>query len=154
MDITSPIAGPNVADLVTPTYTLTADQALEKNQKAYVVSAIGGTQANVEIHSAASPFQVIVSRPKDFKYPSSAILASEGYLANAPVNEYKVITRKGGAINSGTGSARILIETRIVVPVGNPDSDSANLSAAVSAHVGALYADADALFDFLSNNVL
>ncbi len=154
-DLTSPITGADMPSLTTPTYTLSADQALESNQKAYVVSALGGTQTSVDTHSIENPFQLVASRPKTLKLPSAAILAAEGYVSNAASNEFKFITRKSVDINATGGKARMLIETRIVVPVGAVSSDPNNIEAGLSAHFGALWADGNPeVIDLITDGVL
>lgn len=154
MELSSPITGATQDLFTSPTYTLSSDTALESNQKAYIVSAVGGTQSGVDAHSVGNPFQVVIQRPKNVKLPTAAVLEAVGFQGNAQVNEHKLITRKSATINSLGGSARILVETRFVVPVGAVETSPEEIQAALSAHIGALNQDATDWWDIISSGSL
>ncbi len=142
-------------DLTSPTYTIAVDTPLDPScQKAWYVSALGGTQNGVEIQNAANPFQLVIAKPKAFKLPSASVLDTAGFVANAPVNEYKLITRKGVKLNGVGGSARVLLETRFVVPVNSPNADLANCQAALSLHTGAIWQNPTQFWTMINTNVL
>lgn len=154
MEIESPVTGQAISSLTSPTYTLVAEQALDLNQKAYYVSALGGTQTSVDAHSIVKPFQLILSKPKSIKMPTALTMTAIGQVTNVPSNEHKVLTRKGCAINSNGGLGRILIETRFVIPVGVPYYDAPAIAAAISLHVGAIKQDANDFVTVISNGTI
>jgi len=129
---TSPFAGLTMAGFSTPTYTLTADLNPAINGVQYAVTGIGGTQANVVVHSASKPFTISIFKPTVIKAVGQFI---NGILKNNPKNTYKVITRKGvipvaGAIDVAK------ITTIFEVPAGADVNDQENLRAMCSAHFG------------------
>jgi hypothetical protein len=137
MDLTGVITGSTMTELTSPTYTLAADAALETNQKAYTVSTLGGTQTGVEVHNVVVPFQAILARPKSVKAPANLSATAVG-LQNVPVNEHKIMTRKGVKVNTTGAYGRSLFETRLVVPAGSPYFDQVELAAHLSLHIGIL----------------
>jgi len=135
--VTSPITGTAQTGLTAPTYTLTADTPPNPNGKQNAVTALGGTQAGVTVHSVAAPFTVSAFRPAVFKQLGKANPVT-GLIANVPRNVYKVITRKGCLPLAGQPYSTMLITTVVEVPAGADLADSANVRAALSAHIGAL----------------
>lgn len=135
--VTSPITGAAQTGLTSPTYTLTNDIAPDNNGKQYAVTALGGTQTGVTTHSVASPFTVTASRPRTFRALGKPN-PTTGLVKDVPVNVYKVLTRKGVLPLSGQPYAVCIIRTEISVPAGSDTYDSANIRAALSAHIGAL----------------
>lgn len=135
--LTSPITGAAQTGFTTPTYTLAADLAPDNNGKQNAVSALGGTQAGVTTHSIASPFTLTFVRPKVFKYLGKPN-PTTGMLKDVPRNTFKLITRKGVTPLSGQPYSTMQITTIFDVPAGSDTYDSANVRAALSAHIGAL----------------
>lgn len=88
------ITGAAQTGFTSPTYTTSPDAAVDTNQKQVAITALGGTQAGVDVHSVSRPFVVSASRPKQF-----AVLGkpnpTTGLIADVPVNKYKVRTIKG-----------------------------------------------------------
>jgi len=134
---TSPITGGAQTGLTSPTYTFVSDVAPDANGKQVAVTALGGTQTGVQVHSVASPFTLTFARPKAFKALGQPNPVT-GRLPSVPRNTYKIITRKGVVPLAGQPAATMLVTTTIDVPAGSDSYDAANVRAALSAHIGAL----------------
>lgn len=133
------ITGAPQTGFTTPTYTNVADVAPDSNGRQIAVTALGGTQAGVTLHSVASPFTCTFVRPKAFKSLGQPNPAT-GRIANVPKNDYKLITRKGVTPLAGQPFQVMPIITTISVPAGADVADAANVRAALSLHIGALQA--------------
>lgn len=134
---TSPITGGAQTGLTSPTYTFVSDVAPDANGKQVAVTALGGTQTGVQVHSVASPFTLTFARPKAFKALGQPNPVT-GRLPSVPRNTYKIITRKGVVPLAGQPAATMLVTTTIDVPAGSDSYDAANVRAALSAHIGVL----------------
>lgn len=134
---TSPITGAAQTGFTTPTYTFVDDIAPDFNGKQRAVTALGGTQAGVTVHSVASPFTLTFMRPKSFRALGQPNPVT-GVVKNVPINTYKTITRKGVTVLAGQPAQTMLISTTISVPAGADSADAANIRAALSAHIGLL----------------
>lgn len=135
--LTSPITGAAQTGFTSPTYTLTADIAPDNNGKQNAVTAVGGTQTGVTVHSVAAPFTITFVRPRVFRNLGKPN-PTTGLIKDVPRNSYKLITRKGVTPLAGQPFANMQITTIIDVPAGSDTADPANLRAALSAHIGAL----------------
>lgn len=135
--VTSPVTGAAETGFTAPTYTHVADQAPDVNAKQIAVTALGGTQAGVIVHSVAAPFTSAVWRPKTFKVLPKTNPVT-GQLSSVPMNTYKVITRKGALPLAGQPYAIARITTIIEIPAGADTADPANLKAMQSLHIGVL----------------
>jgi hypothetical protein len=135
--LTSPITGTAQTGLTGPTYTLLSDLAPDNNGKQVAVSALGGTQTGVTVHSVASPFTITFVRPKVFRSLGKPN-PTTGLVKDVPRNTYKCITRKGVTPLVNQPFQNLQITTIIDVPAGSDTYDSANIRAALSAHIGAL----------------
>lgn len=136
VNVTSPITGAAQTGFTSPTYTNVSMAGPDANVKQYAVTALGGTQVSVDVHSVARPFTVSYWWPKVLRVLPA--LASNGQLASVPMNTYKLITRKGVTPLAGQPSKTMLVTTIIEVPSGSDTADAANVRAALSAHIGAL----------------
>lgn len=134
---TSPVTGGAQTGLTSPTYTLLTDVAPDATGKQFAVSALGGTQTNVRISSAADPFTVTGFRPKVLK-TAGVVNPVTGVLAKQPMNAWKVITRKGVIPVTGQAPQQMLITTIIEVPAGADTADAVNVRAGLSLHIGTL----------------
>lgn len=150
---TSPITGAAQTGFTTPTYTHVADVAPDVNGKQVAVSALGGTQAGVTVHSVASPFTVTMIRPKAFK-TLSPVVPNTGLLPSVPKNSWKIIVRKGVTPLAGQPASVMLIKIEIDVPAGSDTADAPNIRAALSAAIGALSQQSAGLGDTLVSGVL
>lgn len=136
VNITTPITGAAQTGLTSPTYTNVNMAGPDANVKQVAVTALGGTQTGVDVHSVARPFTISFWWPKVLRVLPS--LSSSGQLASVPMNVYKVITRKGVTPLVGQPSRTMLITTSIEVPAGADTADAPNVRAALSAHIGTL----------------
>jgi hypothetical protein len=151
--LTTPITGSAQTGLTAPTYTLISDLAPDNNGKQVAVSALGGTQTGVTTHSLSSPFTITFTRPRVFRQlgkPSP----TTGVIKDVPRNTFKLITRKGVTPLAGQAFVNLQITTVIDVPAGSDTYDSANIRAALSAHIGALSQQSAGAGDTLVNGVV
>jgi len=143
---TSPITGAAQTGLTSPTYTVATDSPSESNAKQVYVSALGGTQTGVLAHSVAAPFTLAMFRPKVLKN-LAPVNPVTGVLRNVPVNNYKVITRKGVLPLAGQSYKTALFTTHLEIPAGSDLADPLSLRAALSAHIGLLTQISSAIGD-------
>lgn len=136
VNVTSPITGGAQTGFTSPTYTHVSSSAPDVNAKQYAITALGGTQAGVDVHSASRPFTITYWWPKALRALNYMI-----GMVNAPAipkNVYKLITRKGVTCHANLPAQTMVITTTIEVPVGADTADTANVRGAHSAHIGAL----------------
>lgn len=150
---TSPVTGAAVTGLTSPTYTLTTDVAPSINGKQYAVTALGGTQTNVEVHTVSKPFTHSFFRPQTLRTLPAANPVT-GIIKNVPVNTYKLITRKGAApaVNQSAMVARIT--TIIEVPAGTDTYEPEDIRAMISSHFGLGSAQASGIADTVMSGIL
>lgn len=149
----SPVTGAVVTGLTSPTYTLTTDVAPSMNGKQFAVSALGGTQAGVDVNTVSKPFTITFFRPQVLR-TLPQINPVTGVMKGIPVNTYKLITRKGAvpAVNQQSQVARIT--TIIEVPAGVDTYEPEELRAMVSSHFGVGWAQADGIAQTVLTGVL
>lgn len=147
------ITGSAQTGFTTPGYTTTQDTSPDVNAKQSAVTALTGTQAGVTAHSVSSPFLVSVWKPKQ-----AAVLGkpnpTTGLISNVPKNEYKIITMKGVTPAVNQPFQKVIVRTLIEVPAGSDTYDSANVRAALSAHIGTLSAVSAGVGDTVINGIL
>lgn len=137
MSLTSPVTGGAQTGFTSPTYTTVADVAPDVNGKQSAVTAVGGTQTGVTVHSVASPFTVTFIRPKTFKVLGKTNPVT-GLLPSVPKNPYRVIVRKGVTPLAGQPFSVAICDLTISVPAGSDTADPANVRAMLSLLIGAL----------------
>jgi len=142
----SPVTGAAVTGLTSPTYTLVTDTAPSIMSKQWTVTALGGTQTGVDVHTISKPFTLSVFRPAQLKVLPVANPIT-GVVSNVPNNVYKIITRKGAVplVNQATKVARVT--TIIEVPAGTDSYEPEELRAMISLHFGAGWAQASGIAD-------
>lgn len=146
------ITGAAQTGFTSPTYTTTADAAVDSNGKQVAVTALGGTQAGVTTHSNSAPFTVSVYRPKQYAMLGKPNPVT-GIVSNVPKNTYKVIGRKGVIpYTNGMEVATCTVELKI--PAGADVADAANVRALLSATIGALNGISAGLGDTVINGIL
>lgn len=150
---TSPVTGSAQTGLTSPTFTLTADVAPAANAKQWAVTTLGGTQPGVIPHAVAAPFTQTVFRPQNPKV-LAAVNPVTGVLRDVPVNNYKVITRKGVLPLAGQAFKTSVITTDLGIPAGSDIADPLSLRSAISAHIGLLSQISAGLGDTTVNGVL
>lgn len=149
----TPVTGATVAGLTSPTYTIVTDVAPSINGKQYAVSALGGTQTNVDVNTVSKPFTISFFRPVSLKVLPQANPVT-GIVKNVPMNTYKLITRKGvqPAVNQSTMVARIT--TTIEVPAGSDTYEPEDIRALISSHFGTGWAQASGIADTVISGVI
>jgi hypothetical protein len=151
--LTSPVTGAPETSFTSPTYTHVADQAPDTNSKQVAVTALGGTQTGVVVHSVAAPFTGTAFRPKTFKVLGKTNPVT-GELRSVPMNVYKVISRKGVIVLAGQPYSIARMTTLVEVPAGCDVADPANLKALQSFHIGSLWQQSTGLGDTTIAGVL
>jgi len=149
----SPITGAAQTGFTSPTYTHVADTAPDVNGKQFAVTATGGTQVGVTVHSVSSPFTLTFVRPKIFKSLGKPN-PTTGVLAAFPRNVWKRITRKGVTVLAGQPIQTMLMTTIMEIPAGADTADAPNVKACISAHEGADWAQAAGLGDSVTSGVM
>lgn len=147
------ITGAAVTGLTTPTYTLTTDIAPSLNGKQWAVSALGGTQTNVDVNSVSKPFTLSFFRPSVLKTLPTPNPVT-GVIKSVPVNTYKLITRKGATPLANQNTLVARITTTIDVPAGCETFEPEELRAMLSAHFGASWANASGIADTVMTGVM
>lgn len=135
--LSSPVTGAAQTGLTSPTYTLVSDVAPLPNMVQFAVTALGGTQTNVSVHSADSPFTVSMFKPKNYARLGTPNPVT-GIISNVPKNETGVITRKGVQPYADQPKQPLLIKTSFRIPAGSESVDPEDIRAAISLHIGAL----------------
>lgn len=150
---TNPFNGAAVTGLTSPTYSHVADTAPSINGRQIAIYLLGGTQAGVGVNNVSSPFTISAFRPAVLRSIPQANPVT-GVIKNIPMNQYKVITRKGmvPAVNQAAMVGRIT--TIIEVPAGCDVYDQPNVRALISAHFGALNDQATGLAATVITGVL
>lgn len=134
ISVSSPVTGAAQTGLTSPTYTIAADQAPDVNGKQYSVTALGGTQTGVSVHSVSQPFTTTFWRPKVPKVLGPQNPTTGDY-ASVDKNVYKHVTRKAVEIASGVWRV-LIITTTAEVPAGADGYDPESVRAALSLHIG------------------
>lgn len=150
--LTSPVTGGGATGLSSPTYTHVADIAPNAEGKQYAVTALGGTQTGVIIHSGSSPFTGTFTRPKVFKNLGKPDL--NGLIRDVPTNTYTFLTRKGVLPLVGQPYRTCLIRTTMEVPAGADVADPQNIRAALSFHSGSLWQLSAGFGDLAVNQIM
>lgn len=153
ISLSSPVTGTAMSGLTSPTYTVVADTAMPSNMRQYAVTALGGTQTGVTIHSLGSPFTVAWIRPLVYKV-LGVVSSATGLLRSVPKNTHKVITRKGVIPLAGQPASVMVITTEIAVPAGADLADPLSVKAALSLHSAALAAQGSGLGDTVVSGIL
>lgn len=152
-NLSSPLTGGPQTGFTSPTYTLTSDVAPSPNGRQVAVTGLGGTQAGVVASSVAIPFTITFTRPNTLRVLGSPNPVT-GVISNVPTNTYKTITRKGVLPLAGQPYKVMNITTTIDVPAGADTADIANVRAALSAHIGALWQQSAGIGDTVASGIL
>jgi len=152
MAIPTSITGGAQTGFTTPTYTTVADKA-PANANQNIVTAVGGTQAGVRIHSVSDPFTIRVTKPVNVRVLPSPNPVTGKY-PPLPSNRYSVVIQKGANFAANNAPAIALARLYLDVPAGTDAYDAANLRAMCSALVGTLNQISAGIGDTLSNGVI
>lgn len=145
-NITSPVTGAAVIGLINPTYTLAVDSAPNQWAKQHAVTALGGTQTGVDVHSVSKPFTIAFFRPQTPKGLPQANPVT-GVIKAVPRNVYKVVVRKGALPAANQVPQQILITCSVDVPAGVDTYEPEDLKAACSLAFGAIWQQASGIAD-------
>jgi len=149
------ITGGLITGFTSPTYTVSDDVAPTVYGKQKAVTAIGGTQTNVLVHSAGSPFTVTFVRPSSI-VPLGKINPATGLVMGAVTkNTYKIIIRKGVQILANNPAQLASVTVEIKVPAG-ADSYLANVDAKamISFLVGVLNNQSAGIGDLITTGII
>lgn len=149
----SPVTGAAVSGFTTPTYTLVADTAPSQNGKQWAISALGGTQANVDVNTVSKPFTLSFFRPQVLR-PLPPANPVTGVIKSIPTNTYKLIVRKGAQPAANQTPSVVRITATIEVMAGCDTYEPEDVKAAISLFFGAGYAQAAGIADTVITGVL
>lgn len=152
--LTSPITGATQTGFTSPTYTLTADVAPDTNGKQWAVTAAGGTQTGVDVHTVSKPFIIRFVRPKSLQVAPVANPTTGLVKGTIPRNTYRLTTIKGAVPLANQSAQLMSIETIIRVPAGTDTYEPEDLRAALSAHIGALNQQSAGIGDTIVSGVM
>jgi hypothetical protein len=149
----SPISGTAQTGFTSPTYTFVVDTPPSPNGKQYAITAVGGTQANVDVHTVSKPFTFTMFRPAQLKALPAANPIT-GVIKSVPKNSYKLVTRKGAMPGTNQVPLIVNVTTTIDVFAGQDTFEPEDVRAALSAHFGVLSANSSGIGDLVINGVL
>lgn len=149
------VTGSAQTGFTAPTYTVSASNAPVSNSIQKAVTALGGTQTGVTVHSVTDPFTITAFTPSRYK-PIGSPNPVTGIVASIPKNSTSVVTRKGVAVSGDASQPKevLFVKTVIDVPAGSESADIANIRAALSAHIGALTQQSSNLGDLIAQGIL
>lgn len=153
LPIGASITGGAQTGFTTPSYTMTADKAPDVNINQSAVTALGGTQTGVRVHSVSDPFTLAVSKPKNPRaLPSPNPLTGKyGLIAS---NRYGIVVRKGTNFAANNAPAISYIRCYSDVVAGSDAYDAANVRAMVSLFVGFVNNGSAGWGDTLASGIL
>lgn len=146
INLTTPVTGAAQTGFTSPTYTIVG-YVSNQSIKGYYVTALGGTQPNVTIHSASGPFRLEFQSPTVYRalgVPNPAT----GVISSIPKNVYRIRGYKDGAVNA-QNSAIALATLEFSVPAGMDKYNPDNVKALVSLFIGALSNQSAGIGDWL-----
>jgi hypothetical protein len=149
----TPITGAAVTGLTSPTYTIVTDVAPNINGKQFAVTALGGTQTGVDVNTVSKPFSISFFRPATLRTLPQANPVT-GVIKSVPLNTYKLITRKGAVPAANQAPIVGRITTTFEVPAGTDTYEPEEIRAMISAHAGALWAQASGIADTVITGVI
>jgi hypothetical protein len=153
ISLNSPVTGAAVTGLTSPTYTILPDSAVDFNSKQWYVSALGGTQTGVTVHTSTAPFTFAAWKPKVLKQ-LRWVAGQLGLIDNVPMNTYGFTIRKGLIPATGQPAKVGVIRFLADIPAGSETNDAANLAALFSFAFGAAHQQASGMVDTVKTNAM
>jgi hypothetical protein len=153
LNLTSPVTGASQTLLTSPTYTFVKDNAPNSHSAQYAVTALGGTQTGVNVHSVSNPFTLTIEKPASSRSLGSAN-PSTGVISNVPRNTYKIRVRKGAVPAADQNAAVSVMEASIPIPAGADTYDLINCQAGISFLIGVLTQVSDEIGDMAGDGLL
>lgn len=137
------ITGSAQTGLTSPTYTVAAAQAPTQLGKQVYVSALGGTQTGVEVHSGSRRFLANFVVPASWKTQregnmSGSLGAVTGAMIMSGFNTFNLLVLKGCAVDSIGNVRDMRVRLQVDLPVGADAFDPESVRAAMSFLVGLL----------------
>jgi hypothetical protein len=151
--LTSPVTGGLQTGFTAPTYTVVADTPPNAYSKQWAVTALGGTQALVDVHGASKPFTITFSRPAAIR---SAPVPNPvtGVMPNSPRNVYSVLVRKGMIPGTAQNPQTAVLRCDFSVVAGADLMEPEDIRAGLSLLIGSLSQQSAGLGDTLINALL
>jgi hypothetical protein len=119
VNLTSPVTGTVLNGFTAPTYTLTVANPADNFTRNWIVSAVGGTQGSVAVHTLSNPFAVMIKRPKTLKQAPPVDPSTGLYKGSVPKNLWTVSILKGVQMSTPDGKiVTIPIKIEIPLPAG------------------------------------
>lgn len=137
ISLSTPVTGGAQTGFTAPTYTVAVDSNPDYNGKQWVVTALGGTQVGVTVHSASSPFSIAFFKPKQVRVLPKVDL-NGGYSAGIPLNVYSFFLRKGSVPAANQVPVTGWTKVQLAVPAGSDVYSPAEIRGMASLLVGAL----------------
>lgn len=153
ISLTSPVTGSAQTGFTSPTYTVVVDQAPNAYSKQWAVTALGGTQANVDVHGASKPFTVTFSKPASVR-TAPIPNPTTGVMGNSPRNTYSVLVRKGVVPGTSQNPQIMVLRCDLAVVAGSDLVEPEDIRAALSLLIGSLTQQSAGLGDTLVSNLL
>lgn len=146
------ITGGTVTGFTTPAYTQVVDTPPAINAKQMTVTQLTGTQGSATANTADKPFTETFYKPNVLKALPPANPMT-GLRASIPVNQWKLIVRKGAYSAAGVPGT-IIGRLTIDVPAGVESYNPDEVKAFISYLVGLLNEESADLADTLLTGVL
>lgn len=153
ISVTSPVTGSAQTGFTSPTYTVVADTPPNAYSKQWAVTALGGTQANVDVHGASKPFTITFSRPAQLR-SAPVVNPNTGVMGNSPRNVYTVLVRKGANPGVGQNPQVMTLRCDLSVVAGSDLVEPEDIRAALSLLIGGLTQQSAGLGDTLITALL
>lgn len=153
VSVTSPVTGSAQTGFTNPTYTVVADTPPNAYSKQWAVTALGGTQTNVDVHGASKPFTITFSRPQTVR-SAPVPNPTTGVMGNSPRNTYSVLVRKGVVPGANQNPQTMVLRCDLGVVAGADLVEPEDVRAALSLLIGALSQQSAGLGDTLITNLL
>lgn len=149
--LTSPVTGMAITGLTSPTYTVASDGNLPAGvSKGWYVTALGGTQTGVNVHSISCPFTVSWKNPANLAIPG--VVDSTGvYRGASRKNHYELIVRKGAVPISGQAARICMMKITFDIEAGAETVSNAEILAMLSLGGGVLSQQVNGIADTLKS---
>lgn len=151
--LTSPVTGSAQTGFTAPTYTVVPDSPPNAYSKQWAVTALGGTQAGVDVHGASKPFTITFTRPQTVR-SAPMVNPVTGVMSNVPRNVYSVIVRKGASPGAGQNPQINVLRMDLSVCAGADLTEPEDVRAALSLLLGSSNQQSSGLGDTLINALL
>jgi len=134
----SSTTGGTMTGFTTPAFGIVAVLAPAWNAIRRLITSVSGTgTSGVDVASATKPFESVFYTPSNIR-SSPVPNPISGKYPPIPVNQYRLVTKKGGDVNADGVVATMVVKTSIDVPAGMEIADPDQVKAALSYHIGHL----------------